>query len=64
MYVTQELRDVILEIGIVDDLLSEREQRGEKKCAAGVLALLDSGCTAEEIRKMLTAGVLPHVDKI
>jgi hypothetical protein len=116
MYMTQELRDVILEIGIVDDLLDaakrEGEQRGvrigeqkgeqrgmqigeqrgmqigeqrgmqigeqrgmqigeqrgmqigEVKGAAGVLDLIDNGYTAEEIRKMLAAGVLPRTDKI
>jgi hypothetical protein len=68
MYVTQELRDVILEIGIVDDLISEGEKRGEQKGevkgAVGVLDLIDNGYTAEEIRKMLAAGVLPRIDKI
>jgi hypothetical protein len=33
------------------------------KGAAGVLDLLDSGYTAEEIRKMLAAGALPHANK-
>jgi hypothetical protein len=67
MYVSQELRDVILEIGIVDDLISEGEQRGMQlgtaDGAAGVVALLDRGYTAEEIRKMLAAGALPHAHK-
>jgi hypothetical protein len=82
MYVTQELIDVILEIGIFDDLLdaAKREgeqkgvqngiqigeqkgmQRGEVKGAVGVLDMLDSGYTPEEIRKMLTAGVFPHAN--
>jgi hypothetical protein len=76
MYVSQELIDVILEIGLFDNLLDESEkrgeqrgmqigeQRGEMKGAAGVLDLLDSGYTAEEIRKMLAAGALPHADRI
>ncbi|MDR1572726.1 MAG: hypothetical protein LBS24_00250 [Clostridiales Family XIII bacterium] len=75
MYVTQEFRDVILEIGIIDDLLNEREMRGEQtgekrgiqigetKGAAGVLDLLKSGYTAEEIQKMLDAGPLPPAGK-
>jgi hypothetical protein len=73
MYVTQELKDVIREIGIFDDLLSEGEQRGkqigerigeqrgEQRGAASVLALLESGHSGKEIREMLDAGRLPRI---
>jgi hypothetical protein len=78
MYMTQELRDVILEIGLFDDLLEARErdgkqigeQIGEQRGkeigkqigAINVLNLLDQGYSADEIRKMVDSGGLPKLE--
>jgi hypothetical protein len=64
MQVSQELRDVILKIGIIDDVLIEKKEEGKEEGAVLVLSLLRQGYTAEQLQEMVDSGTLPDTHVI